>query len=467
MAITLVGTPQAGGAANGGDVTLTFDGVLAEGDLVLLVGGNGDANGAGDIGPMTAGYTQAALYQVNDGTDLSAGVWYKFLTSTPDGSVVANGAGSAQEAAAYASLVLRGVDASTPIDVAIVETGPTVGVNPDPGAVTTATAGAWVIAAAVDSNQTPASAGPTGYSNFVGDGADDTRPCSVGLATKEIASAGAEDPGAFSNWGNQFNSWKTFTVVLRPAGAGGTPGTVSPGVLALSAAPQAPSVSGGAASSPGVLALSATPQAPTVSGGAVVEPGVLGLSVTVPQVAVSAGGVAAVGTLALSVTLPAPTVATGGAATVTPEALALALGLPAATTAGGGIVEPDPLAVAASFGMVTVSGGAAVDPNVLAATFTFPAPTVEGGGVAEPQTLPLDVVLNAVTVTGGGVAEPAELALVVTLPQVTVLAGDTTGTWQEGAVTVVVQAGGAGSSGASGGVGLTTQSGDLKAGTQE
>ena len=225
MAITIVGTAQIGTNGNGGDVTLTFDVAPVEGDMVLVLGGHGNQNlGTGPIGPSTAGYTQRALYHSNV-IEVSNGVWTKFMGATPDATVVCQGSGVIEDGVVYASIVLRGVDPTTPLDAVIVETSELVGgisTDVDLDAITTVTDGAWVIGG-WNHRSTGLFSGPTGYSNFVFDTVVDTNRLSGALATIEVATAGVEDPPVFS--GNRSDPWYGYTVAIRPAGAGGVVAT--------------------------------------------------------------------------------------------------------------------------------------------------------------------------------------------------------------------------------------------------
>lgn len=216
MAITQVGTVQAGNATNGADVTLTFDGSPAEDDLVLLVGGTGDLDAAGDIGPVESGYTQRALFRGPGGSPpFSGGVWTKPLGVTPDSSVTGQGSGNAAEGTAYASVVLRGVDLASPLDITIVETGPTTGADADLDGGTIVTDGAWVFLYVVTSGNIGSfSSSPSGYTTeAVQEGVDTVRAHLI-LSSKADLAPGAEDPGAY-DWQSS-TTWYGFFIAIRP-----------------------------------------------------------------------------------------------------------------------------------------------------------------------------------------------------------------------------------------------------------
>lgn len=209
--ITIVGTPQAAGTLNGADTTLTFDVAPQQGDVVVVWGGGFNRTAAGYPGPSTAGYTQifhttAALPFMD--------VSYKRMGATPDSSVTCKGTGNTSDGTSYGCIVLRGVDPTTLLDVAVVDAGPTASTNPDPPAITTVTNKAMVLALALSTSNDAAHTAPTGYSNNIGAGANDTNDSSVGGATKIVTTAGSENPGAFTAWTT--GTWRGVTIAIRP-----------------------------------------------------------------------------------------------------------------------------------------------------------------------------------------------------------------------------------------------------------
>jgi hypothetical protein len=111
-------------------------------------------------------------------------------------------------------MVFRGVDQTTPIDIArTVAQGATT--NPNPPSITTANGGA-VVAMAVSGVNDTTITGPAGYSNLdlVNDSGSD--PCSGAMAWKgPIAAATVEDPAVFGAWSS--GPWNAATVALRAA----------------------------------------------------------------------------------------------------------------------------------------------------------------------------------------------------------------------------------------------------------
>lgn len=215
MAISLVGTAT-NATSNGGDLTVTLPVGTTTDDVVYAgygMGGAADAN----LSSVTAGYTELADLFSDDSRDAQLGVYRKVQGGTPDTTWVAAGDGSASSGLAGGVIVLRGVDTSTPEDAATTTaTGANSG-EPDPPSITTVTANAWVLAFGETGQDNAFSAGPSGYSNFISDAQLETNHACFGAATKLVASAGAENPGAFTHPDdNTSDAWCAVTVAVRP-----------------------------------------------------------------------------------------------------------------------------------------------------------------------------------------------------------------------------------------------------------
>lgn len=210
MAITLVGTPQAGSAINAGDVTLTFDVAPQENDVVVVWGG---PSIVGSSAIVTSGYTAISADQLNS----QCRAWYKRMGATPDTTVVGDGGADARDAVGYLSWVLRGVDTTTALDTAATLANGT-GSSPNPPTITTVTDGAWVFAFAslLANDATPGDL--SNYSNQVIANATDTFNLSVTGMTREIGTASAEDPPTYTGWSG---TWGAVTAAIRPAAGGG------------------------------------------------------------------------------------------------------------------------------------------------------------------------------------------------------------------------------------------------------
>lgn len=226
MAISLVGTIQTGVNNNGGNVTLTFDGTPAQDDVVYVICGQG-ASGTADPAPLTVGYSQ--IHQHTAATPW-VGLHRKVLGASPDASAIVKGSGSAQSATAAISIVLRGIDTTTPEDATATASGPTTSIDPDNPAITTVTDNAWVIPiVAYDGTDADithhnlVAAGYTVSAAFEAHGVDTART-NLGIVYKEVTPAGVEDPPAYII---DSSTWYTITLAVRPAGVG-APGLVVP-----------------------------------------------------------------------------------------------------------------------------------------------------------------------------------------------------------------------------------------------
>ncbi len=212
MPISVVGTPQVGNAANGADLTLTFDVTPSENDVVIVYGGASYFNTSNPTAPGS-GYTQIALY--SNASSLWFGVWKKRMSASPDSSVLCRGNGAGNSAAAYGCYVWRGVDTTTEEDATATTSGPTTSTNPDCPSITSATNGAMILALAgsVVNDATPGTV--SGYSNQYTTVGVDTISITVAGATFEKSTAGAENPAAWSSWSS--GKWYAVSVALRPA----------------------------------------------------------------------------------------------------------------------------------------------------------------------------------------------------------------------------------------------------------
>ena len=219
MALPLRGTAKSCTATNGGDPTLTFDtggGAPLEGDVVILFGGHG-VTSATPAGPITAGYTAIHV----DANAPDRGAWYKVMAPTPDLTVQGEGGGNGSDAVAYGAFVLDGslIDPAI-FDQTSVET--TEGTRvPNAAPITTQTNGAWVIAIGFNSVVDTSRGVPSGYTTIIGASANDAADISIDAAYIEKATAGAEDPPAWSTWAS--GTAYEITLAIKPVGAITTP----------------------------------------------------------------------------------------------------------------------------------------------------------------------------------------------------------------------------------------------------
>lgn len=220
--IALRGTGKAGAATNGNNVTLTFDTTPNNpmtGDTVVICGGWSSSNGANPAAP-TGGYTQLAL-EVTGTPTIKIGCWYKVMGGSPDTTVVGGGNGNSVDTTCYAAYVLRNVNA-TVSDATPTVGGPNSGAaNPDPAAIVTTTANAWVIPYSISQVNDASITAPNTYINQINANGNDTNPSTCGMATKLVVAAGNEDPANWTNWGAGNN--KSITLAIRLAASAVAP----------------------------------------------------------------------------------------------------------------------------------------------------------------------------------------------------------------------------------------------------
>lgn len=205
MALSLVsGSNLAAFAQNGGNPSITWP-TLAQDDVAYVV-----AARRGTPSMNTSGYSEIA--SVTSGS-FTVKVFRKVQGASPDATAVGQGDGDTNHGMEIVGFVMRGADTTTPED-ATPTTSSGSSTDPDGPAITTVTDGAWVISFAASEVHDLAVTAPTGYSNSVNGSASDTNSASAAGATKTIATAGAENPGAWTNW--LTGTWGAITVAVRP-----------------------------------------------------------------------------------------------------------------------------------------------------------------------------------------------------------------------------------------------------------
>lgn len=185
---------------------------MQEGDVVILFGMNsGTGTSAVDYTTLEGqGWTKLVG---RDTGDLTIIVWYKTMGATPDTDVdILIGSGGAN--GEWVASAFRGVDDSTTYVYAeewtylIGSSG-----NPDPPSVTTTVDDSVVVAlGALDDDTISSFTPPSGYTSLIGSFGSGRSAMS---AYKTIATAGTENPSAFSTSGD--DDWYAMSLVLAPA----------------------------------------------------------------------------------------------------------------------------------------------------------------------------------------------------------------------------------------------------------
>jgi hypothetical protein len=129
------------------------------------------------------------------------------------------GTGNVLDSTALISYVLSGVDTSNVLDAAATIASGVAAAVPDSPSITTVTDGAWVFSIAGTNAHDTTVTGPGGYSTAVSASSNDDNDLATHSAYLEIATAAAEDPGAYSFIAR--DDWDAVTVALRPGGGSG------------------------------------------------------------------------------------------------------------------------------------------------------------------------------------------------------------------------------------------------------
>ena len=205
---TIVWTTTADAQGNG-LFNLNFPAGAQAGDVVIVTVGSDAASPA-----LPSGWTDIENLTAN--ADSFGRTFYKVMTETVDTSVQIT---SLAEATAIVAIAVRGVFSGRgSLGITFNSQAFTTGV-PDAPAVTTTGANALVIAIGrIDDNSVASSVtAPAGYSNLVVAEAAGLTGQTVMLATKVVATAGSENPGAFGISGGISDAGAQITIALQSA----------------------------------------------------------------------------------------------------------------------------------------------------------------------------------------------------------------------------------------------------------
>lgn len=191
---------------------------VSDGDLVIAAFATGaKANRTLSITDGSSNYTLiGSELHVDDVYDTNLRVAYKFVSG--DDEVEFGPTGNASDAGVMAVYVFRGVDSTTPLDVAATSATDTNTFDINPPAITPVTAGAYIVAvgAHAGSNNTVTSF-PGLVETFTAS-ANDANPVGFGIGQKQDWTSGSFNPSAWSISGSDSNdhSWAAMTIALRP-----------------------------------------------------------------------------------------------------------------------------------------------------------------------------------------------------------------------------------------------------------
>ena len=191
----------------------------AAGDFVVVSFATGSTADRA-IGVITSGYAETAELYSSDTFDPNLSVNWKFMGSTPDTSVVIGPTGATTDAGFAIIQVWRGVDATTPLDVArTTASGGNSGI-PNPAAITPASANTDIVVIGATASSGGNTFTASYLSNFLtGSNTASTNDITIGAGWVNGPAAGvAYDPAAFTVTGSaNTQSWAAVTLALREA----------------------------------------------------------------------------------------------------------------------------------------------------------------------------------------------------------------------------------------------------------
>jgi hypothetical protein len=212
MAITFFDSAT-NSSTNGNNLILTLPASMQQDDIVVLFAAANQASGT-LTGPGGT-YTRIGASNISSGT-VEVGAWYKFMGASPDTSAtITVASGATTDSLCALSMVFRGVDTATPLDVAAT-TATGTSTNPDPAAIVPSSDDTCIVVGAGSGVGDGTITTISGYSTIVDTFASDTNPTSIASCYLILTgNAGvSQDPGAFGSWGS--GSWGAHTVALRP-----------------------------------------------------------------------------------------------------------------------------------------------------------------------------------------------------------------------------------------------------------
>ena len=201
-----------GSSVQAGDLVVVSNGLSGTSDATLTI-----------TDPSSVAYTivGAELYS-NDTFDANLRVAYKVMGGTPDASVNFSQSTGITDGGIGMVSVFRGVDTSSPMDVAGVTA---TGINSalvDPGQITPVTAGAIVVVAGIAAHGLGLpNFGLTGLTSIDNQAHNLTNDLTTAMGYTSWTS-GALNPAAWTLTGSTTtHSWAAVTMALRPLGVGG------------------------------------------------------------------------------------------------------------------------------------------------------------------------------------------------------------------------------------------------------
>jgi len=181
------------------------------------------ADGADLTIATPTGWTKRQDIYVNNGLDTNLGTFFKVLDGTETSATFdGSHAGSGSSGVAGAVFVFRGVDITTPFDVADQTASGTTTGRPNAAAITPSTPGSWIVVACASGGSTANYTNPgdlsTTTNQFKSAHASASNDAVAGIGIKTDWTSGSFDP---AQWGGASNtsifSWAAVTMALRSA----------------------------------------------------------------------------------------------------------------------------------------------------------------------------------------------------------------------------------------------------------
>lgn len=388
----------------------------AIGDTVIVIpaiGSNADRDMI-----ITSGYTELADHYVNGTTyDANIGAFLKQL-SAADTTVTFGSSGSANDAQGGVLLLFRGVDPTTPLDVALVPGGGTGTGKPDPEPITPVTVGAVGVFGGAQAAATAVNLTSSDLTAFRQVIQADTNDIAIGAGFIEWSGSGAINPAAFGGGSsNAANSWATVSFALRPAWTGGGTPSVTVSNAAQAQAATSPTLAPKQTVTPNNAGHSQAATSPTLAPKQTVAPGSAsqGHSATSPSLA-AASSVApnnadhGHGASSSSIGSPVaitPADAAHGQAATEPTLAAKSNISPANASHGNAATSPTLAAKSAVAPDSASQGQASTSPSLAPSSAVAPDNSSHGQAVTSPSLAPRSTVSPADAAHGQSASQPS------------------------------------------------------------
>ena len=221
---TYVGGKTAGFGGGTSDNTVALTGLTGgtdtapqAGDIIIIGFSAGYNTNALSLSIVSSGYTSVGPITGFDSYDTTLVGGYKVMSSTPDADVIVSGTTDAAAAGVVTVHVWRGVDPTTPMDVAAETAADANGGRPTPPAITPVTSGAVIVMMGGSAGGTTTGVFTSGLSNFISRYEVDTYRTAGGVGSANWI-GGTYTPTQWAGSStNVAYAWAAITLALRPA----------------------------------------------------------------------------------------------------------------------------------------------------------------------------------------------------------------------------------------------------------